>query len=270
MHAVKENVELRPIRTRAKFSAPRAITALILRETITAYGRHFGGYLWAFLEPVGSILALAFLLSLGFRAPPLGENFAIFMATGFMPYFMFLETNNRVAHALRFSQQLLSFPRVTFLDAIVARFVLVTLTRAVVSFAILFVIVTLWKTNTVFEPGPVIMGFGLAACLGLGCGLANAILLLRFSFWGSIWNMVVRVLMLTSGVIFLIEDLPEPYATWLVWNPIAHLPALVRAGFYHGYEPAYGSAFYVMGFALVLGTPALLFLKAFHRELLEK
>ena len=60
------------------FATPRIIVALILREIGTSYGRSPGGYIWALAEPVLGIALLTAIFSIGFRIPPLGNNFSIF------------------------------------------------------------------------------------------------------------------------------------------------------------------------------------------------
>jgi hypothetical protein len=47
----------------------RTITALILREMATTYGRSPGGYLWAVLEPVAGVALLSLVFSLALRNP---------------------------------------------------------------------------------------------------------------------------------------------------------------------------------------------------------
>ena len=55
----------------------------------TRFGRSYGGYVWAIAEPLGGILLLNIAFSLTLRHPPLGTNFALFYATGIIPFFLF-------------------------------------------------------------------------------------------------------------------------------------------------------------------------------------
>jgi ABC-type polysaccharide/polyol phosphate export permease len=106
------------------FATPRIISALILREIGTSYGRSPGGYLWALAEPVLGIALLTVIFSIGFRTPPIGVNFPLFYATGLLPFLMFVDLSNKVAQAINYSKQLLAYPRVTFIDALLGRFIL--------------------------------------------------------------------------------------------------------------------------------------------------
>jgi len=101
-----------------RFATARTVLALMLREMSTSYGRSPGGYLWAVLEPLGSII----LLSLGFaliaRHPPIGTNFILFYATGFLPFALFQDVSHSIARCISYSRALLAYPAVTWMDAL--------------------------------------------------------------------------------------------------------------------------------------------------------
>lgn len=261
---------LRSVSATPRYATFRAIGALVLREMSTAYGRSPGGYVWAVLEPSITILVLATLFSLGFRTPPIGENFAIFMATGFLPFFLYLEVSNKTAQAINFSKQLLNYPRVTFLDAILARFLLTIITRVLVSYIIFAFILTVFETRTILDLPRIVLSFTAAACLGLGVGMMNAVLITRFPLWQMFWGICTRPLIFLSNVIFLIESFPEPYSTWLEWNPLVHVTAMMRSAFYYSYHPDYLDIGYVFLVAAVPGVMGLLFLRRWYRDFLER
>ena len=58
-------------------------------------------------------------------------------------------------------------------------------------------------------------------------------------------------MVLVSGVLFHIEDLPEPIFAVLKWNPIAQIVAQTRHAFYPSYEIAWVSPAYVALIAAV-------------------
>ena len=111
----------------------RILVALIVRETGTKFGRSYGGYLWAIAEPLGGIVLLTLAFSLALRKPPLGSNFALFYATGVVPFMVFNNVARSVAAAVDSNRGLLRYPVVTTLDAVLAKFVLDFLTMFVVA-----------------------------------------------------------------------------------------------------------------------------------------
>lgn len=254
---------------RRRWATPRAIWALLLREMATGYGRSPGGYAWAVLEPVGGIALLSALFSLGFERPELGRNFPIFHATGLLPFLVFATVSGKVATSLLFSRALLAYPAVTWADAIIARFLLTLATQLLVAYLILGGILWAFDTQTVLDPAPIALCFALAAVLALGIGTLNAFLFTRFPAWQMVWSILMRPVFLMSAVFFTPDRLPQQYRDILWWNPLAHLPGLLRRGFYPGYRGDYVSPLYVLAVALLALVAGLLLLRWQARDLLN-
>ncbi|PIV76806.1 MAG: sugar ABC transporter permease [Rhodobacteraceae bacterium CG17_big_fil_post_rev_8_21_14_2_50_65_11] len=259
---------LKSVRLRPRFTSLRSIGALILREMNTTYGRSPGGYLWAVLQPLGGILLMVAIFSTGFRSPPLGSNFAIFYATGLLPYFLFLDVSGKLGMSLGFSRQLLAYPRITFMDTIIARFVLNTLTQLLVSYLILYAILALFETRTTLEVDRILMGYAMAISLAIGFGVMNCFLMAKFPVWQQVWGIVTRPLVLVSGIIFLYDGIPEPYRGYLWYNPLMHVTGEMRGAFYVSYEASYVDPGYVFGLSLVLTVFGLLFLRRYHKDII--
>ena len=251
-------------------SSLRAIAALVLREMSTRYGRTPGGYIWAIVEPLGMIVLLGFAWSLLARSPSLGTSFFLFKATGFLVMQTFTTLGGQVGHALTFSKPLLRYPRVSWVDAIAARFLLNALVMFTVTFLIITGVVLYEDIDTLLSWQPIFMAMGLGALLGLGVGCLNAFLFMRFPVWQQIWSILTRPLFLISGVIILYEDLP-PFAQTILWyNPILHLTGMMRDGFYPMYRPDYISLVFVLVCIAIPMVAGLLLLRRYHRELLYR
>lgn len=253
-----------------RWATPRAIMALVLREMSTTYGRSPGGYAWAILEPVAGILLLSLVFSAAFRAPPMGISFAMFYATGMLPFTAFTDIHSKVALSLLFSRQLLAYPTVTFLDALIARFLLNLMTQILVAYLIFGGCMLLFETRVSPNLPVIIEAFGLTALLSLGVGVLNAYLFSRFDVMQRAWSILMRPLFLLSGTMLLYESLPKPYDAILWYNPLIHVVGLMRRGFYPGYEAAYVSQAYVLGVSLTCMTLGLLLLRRHHRDLLQR
>ena len=260
---------LRPVRARLRFGTSRTVAALVLREMSTTYGRSPGGYLWAVLEPVASIALLTFVFSLAFRSPPLGSNFPIFYATGFMPFILFNDVSNKLSQSISFSKRLLSYPRVTFIDVMVARMILSVLTKLLVSYLIFLGILSLYDTGTQLDLPHVMLSFAMAIAFGIGVGTLNCFLMSMYPIWRQAWSILTTPLMLISGVIVLIDSLPDQYSTYLTYNPLVHITAEMRVGFYYSYAAPFVSPIYVFGVSLGLTAVGLLFLRRYYRDILE-
>ncbi len=253
-----------------RVAAARAVSALMLREMNTRYGRTPGGYVWAIAEPLGMIILLGFAWSLLARSPSLGTSYFLFKATGFMVLQTFTVLGGQIGGALMFSKRLLWYPRITWIDAILARFAL----NAAVVFAVTTLIIggiLLYEgLRPVIAWGPVFLAMGMAAGMGLGMGCLNCYLFMRFPVWQQIWSILTRPLFLISGVILLYEDMPQMAQQVLWYNPILHLTGWMREGFYPMYRPDYISAVYVGVWIAVPMALGLMLLRRHHRDLLAK
>jgi len=248
----------------------RSVSALMLREMTTRYGRTPGGYLWAILEPLGMIILLSVAFSLLARAPSLGTSFLLFKATGFLILQIFTGLGGQVGNALSFSKPLLRYPRVTWGDALLARFILNVLVIFTVITLILTGIILYEGVDVILRWGAILGAMGLTAALGLGVGCLNCFLFMRFPVWNQVWSIATRPLFLISGVIFLYEDMPSLAQSILWYNPILHLTGLMRMGFYPMYRPDYISLVFVGLCILIPMAFGLLLLKRYHRELLTR
>ena len=251
-------------------SAFRAISALILREMSTRYGRTPGGYIWAFLEPLGMIILLSVAFSVMARAPALGTSFLLFKATGFLILQIFTVLGGQIGNALSFSKSLLRYPRVTWGDALLARFILNTLVVFTVMTLILTGIIWYEGVDVILRWSAILGAMGLTAALGLGVGCLNCFLFMRFPVWNQIWSIVTRPLFLISGVIFLYDDMPSLAQSILWYNPILHLTGLMRMGFYPLYRPDYISLTFVGMCIMIPMALGLLLLHRYHRVLLNR
>lgn len=252
------------------FASFRTISALILREMSSSYGRTPGGYLWAVLEPLAAIMFLSLGFALVMRTPSLGTSFLLFYASGYLPFGLYGSISNKTARAIRYSSGLLKYPAVTWVDAVLARFLLNSLTEILVGALLIGGILMMVDAHAVFSPGPVFEALGLIMLLGLGIGMLNCVLFGLFPLWETAWAILNRPLFLASGIFFLYDDLPRQAQDIIWYNPILHVIGLMRRGFYPTYTAAYASPLYVTIFSLTLLTFGLILMGRFHREVLNK
>lgn len=261
---------LRELNRQRPFATSRVVAALMLREMSTTYGRSPVGYLWAVLQPVAGIVLLTLVFSLMLRSPPLGKSFALFYASGIVPFLLYMEVQSKIAGSIQFSRQLLVYPSVTVVDAILARFILNLLTQLLVAFIIFGVLMNLDDTHAAVDLPAISLALVMAAALGLGAGVLNAFLFGIFDEWNRIWAVLNRPMFILSCVLFTFESIPEPYRGWLWFNPLIHVVGQTRRGFYPFYEADYVSAAYVFLVSLVLLVLGLIFLKRYARYILTE
>ncbi len=248
----------------------RTIMALILREMSTRYGQNPGGCIWAVLEPLGAIFILSYGFSLMMRSPSLGSSFLLFYSTGYLPFNLYQSISSAVGRGISFSKPLLQYPAVTWLDAIIARFLLNLLTSALVTYLLMTGILASTDTRVVLDFQPIVAAMCLAAMLGLGIGTLNCALSGIYPTWDIIWGILTRPLFILSAVLYIMEDLPSSAQAVLWWNPIVHITGLMRIGFFPTYQPQYISATFVMSVSLITLFIGLVLLGRYHKDILNR
>ncbi len=224
----------------------RVLAALIMREMSTRYGRSVGGYIWAVLEPVGFIVILSVVFSQISRRPPLGDSFPMFYATGYMIFHFYRDISGVVSESIAVNRALLTFPRVTLIDAVIARFTLQFITVFFVSCLVLGSLWIITGHDLTLDVVALFQAVFFSSALGLGIGALNCVLFAYSPTWKRSFAIINRPMFLISGVFFLYEDLPFQAQQLLWWNPLIHVTALMRAAFYPIYEPLFVSFPYLM------------------------
>jgi capsular polysaccharide transport system permease protein len=253
-----------PIRT------GRTITALMLREMSSTYGRSAAGYFWAVAEPVGGVVLLTIVFSLALRSPSLGDNFALFYASGMLPFSLYNELANKIGRSISFSKQLLFYPGVTFMDAILARVLLNTLTQAMILVIILGGIIWIYDINVILDVPAITVAIGMAVLLAMGVGTLNCYLFWRLPAWDRIWVILNRPMFIMSCIFFPFESIPAPFQDYLWFNPVVHIVGQMRHGIYATYDPDYVSLTYCFGFGLACLFLGFMFLGRYHREIVNE
>ncbi len=250
----------------------RSIGALMMREMTTTYGRSPGGYIWAFLEPIGTIVVLTAVISLGLRLrqPSLGVNFAMFYATGLLSFSMYQRTQGKVAQSISYSRALLRYQAIRFFDTIAARVLLNFITQASVMLIIFAALTSIYDTRTQIDIRWVMLSMVMAASLGVGLGLINALLMPLFPVYASLFGILTTPLFFLSGILFIYEDLPAGAQPFAWFNPLIHVTGMMRRGFYPQYDAEFVSPMYVFTVALILAVIGFALISRYFRFVVDR
>jgi capsular polysaccharide transport system permease protein len=250
--------------------AMRTIVALIMREMATSYGRSPGGYIWAIAEPVAGIVLLTVIFSLGFHAPLIGTSFALFYASGLVPFLIYSDVSGKVSQSINFSLPLLGYPRVTLADAVLARTVLSVITQTLVCGLVFGGLLLFIGTQSRLDIALIGQSIFMAFALGFGVGTLNCFLITLFPVWQRVWSIVNRPVFLLSCIVFVFETIPLPFREWLWYNPIVHVVGMTRQGLYFSYSGEYVSAMYVYFLSLTLSVCGFFLIWRFKDRLLNR
>ena len=224
----------------------RVVYALALRETRTRFGKNQLGYFWALAEPTFFILTFFAMFVLIDRTTPGGMAVIPFLATGFIPYQLVINTATRVSKAVESNRGLLFYPHVQPLDLVFARSMLEMVTYLVV-FAILVGGYSVF-THTLVVDHVLLVLFSmlLTGALGATLGLVFCAFNVMTPTFERIKQPLMKPLFWISGLFFTANMIPAQYRQYLMWNPILHCVELVRTGWFPQYESLDASPTYVM------------------------
>lgn len=252
------------------FPTLRTTFALMLREMSARYGRSPGGYLWALFSPMIMITVLAVAFSLLSRSPPLGSSFLLYYASGQLTLSIYQQIQGAVANALKYSGSLMQFPTVTWIDALLSRFMLNFLTSLIVFFLLLFSIAWFVGDPIRFDMALMLEAVAITGAIGLGFGALTCYLFTEMPGLGEFWAYASRPLFIASGVIFMYEDMPKAAQDILWWNPLMHMTSLVREAIYPRYTADFATPLYPILFALVCGVLGFLLVRQHHDRIMNK
>ncbi|HEY0276551.1 MAG TPA: ABC transporter permease [Paenirhodobacter sp.] len=252
---------------RVRFRTMRVLIALMIREMITRYGRSWGGYIWAILEPAGIVAVLSIAFSAFLRTPPIGHSFALFYASGYLVFYFFNQIAAQSGTAIAVNRELMQLPMVRPLDAVIARFMLTFLTLICVASLIFGTLVVM--THTSVDVLHVLRAIVTVSVLGLGVGTVNAVIFTFIPVWRQIWAMLSAPLMILSGTFFLYTSMPGWIQKILIWNPLIHVTGEMRMAFYPNYRGEYISLTYAGGVGIVLVIVGMALVLRNHTALIE-
>ncbi len=244
----------------------RVLHALVLRESMTRYGEHKIGFLWAILEPMAMVIVFVTIFSL-FKSLTADVPIALFMLTGLVPFTLFQDNKTQMQSAIASNKALLAFPQVTTFDVIFARSILETLITLSVFVVLLTIFYLFGFEFRVENPIGVLAACGLIAAMGIGVGFMLASLKPLLPSVQQLSNALLgRPLFLSSGVFFSAERIPEEWRHYLLYNPLMHCLELLRSEFFYELDSPYGSWFYASAWAASLLALGLLMHQVLRRR----
>ncbi|WP_042777985.1 ABC transporter permease [Sinorhizobium fredii] len=213
----------------------RITAALMIREMSTRYGGKPGGYLWALFDPTAHVVMLTLIFQTIARLPALGTSFPLFFATGYLPFHCYQSMQSFISGTIKANKALLSYPIVTPADAVTSRYLLQASTSFLIVIIVLNVVALESDLTLHIDMTSAVAACVTATLLGLGVGLTNIALFARFPIYEQVFGLVMRPLMLLSGVFFLPHLIPHPFDKLLLYNPVVHVIIWFRRSIYPEY-----------------------------------
>lgn len=234
--------------------------ALILRDMRTRFGASLWGYGIVVLWPCVHVFVLIGMYTFQKMPAPLGDDRALFFATGAVPVLVFQYVSREVMKSVIMNRPLTYYPQVKLFDLIFSR-ILVEIVTGFLALLVVCLILTLIGVNPVpAKPFTAMCGYLAAIILGIGIGTINVAIIGFFPGWLLGYALFSILLYVSSGVIFMPSYLPEQIYHWMKYNPALQLSEWVRSAYY----PTAGlqiDELYVICFGLTSATIGLFLIK---------
>lgn len=233
----------------------RVISALLMREILTRYGRHNIGFLWLFVEPMLFTVGVTAIWTATRTIHGGNLPIAAFAITGYSSVLLWRNMPARCIGSIEPNAALLHHRNVKIIDIFISR-VLVEMMGASISFLGLTVFfhfigwVELPEDIVTLLTGWLsIAWFGSALAIYLGA-LAE-----RSELVEKLWHPAAYLLFPFSGAGFIVDSLPQTFQNILYFFPMVHGVELLREGYFgSAFHPHYDEAFLFcacLGFSLL-------------------
>ncbi len=239
----------------------RVLSALLIREMLTRYGRHNIGFLWLFVEPMIFTIGVTALWTATKSVHGSDLPIVAFALTGYSSVLLWRNMPGRCIGALEANLSLMYHRNIKPLDIYLAR-LMIEFSGATISFftlSLLFILIGWLEAPEDFLE--VVGGWLLIAWFGSVLAITLGALSQESELVDKLWHPASYLMFPLSGSAFLVSALP-PFAQEVVlYIPMVHGVEIVREGFFGSRVDAVYDLSYVIPFSLALSVAALMLVR---------
>lgn len=236
----------------------RIITALMMREVITRFGRQGLGFAWLIGEPLIFTFGVMALWSFTKPSYEHGIRLAPFVMTGYLGIILIRHFISFLTTALQSNIGLLYHRQVTPLHIMSSR-ILMEFGGATTAYFIVYM--ALFAFGQVSLPHDYLLvyyGWCLLGFLAAGFGMILTGLSMRFEFIERVTGLIGYLMIPLSGAFAMVAWLPAGVQKYYLMVPFVHCMEMMRDGVFGEFVPTYYSLTYPLGWAAVFNVLGLL------------
>lgn len=244
------------------FRHSRVIGALMMRETMTRYGREGLGFLWVIGEPL--IFCLGVVVMWHVLKPPYehGIKLGPFVMTGYMCLLLLRHLIGQGMGAIPGNVGLLYHSRISVLHIFFSRIILET-AGATVAFIIVYSI--LLALDQVSLPSNYLLlysGWLMMAGMGAGMSMIFGGLAVVSEFFERLTSFISYALIPVSGAFTMTSFLPHAGQEVYKWIPFPHCVEMVRASVFGEFVETHYNPLYALLWVVIFNLVGLIILAA--------
>ncbi|MDK9687571.1 ABC transporter permease [Halomonas sp. LC1] len=238
------NTHSAPKGARSSWQVTRSVWyAMFMREAISRTMSDRMGWFWMIFEPVAIVIIMVGIRSFANSERLIANaDFIPWMIVGMMGFFLVREGMLRGMGAIDANSSLFTYRQVQPIDPVLVRNFLEGMIRAFVF--IIFIVGGSLLSIDIFPDNAIsAVGAWLSLwCLGIGLGLVTSVAATLVPEVGRVLRMLSLPLLIISGVIFPLNQLPHWLLEYLMLNPIPHGLETLRLGFFEDYKTIHGTS----------------------------
>jgi len=205
--------------------------ALFLREALSRIFVSRTAWFWLIAEPIFQLIFMVFLFSVIHVRVIGGIDTANWIVLGMAGFLLFQRTSKQIIIGVKANKVLFTYRQVKPIDTLLVRAGLEGFIMVLV--IIILHIGMLMCDYSIMPSDPLrvmkaVLGLWL---FGMGFGLVASVAKELLPGFDKLLGFLMKPLMILSGVIFPIAQVPLPFREWLMYNPIAHGLEELRLGF---------------------------------------
>jgi len=227
------------------------VTALFLREIQTRFGTKKMGYFWAIFDAMFMVLVFAGLKAAIAKKSMPGVDFPVFLATGFLAFFLFQHIVKSSMGAFSANQALFAYKQVKPFDTIVTRVLLEILVSSVAT--LVFIAIGLYfDFDIAVKDFNMVMLAVIWLCIfGFGLGLMSAVFSYFYETFGKVMNIIMTPLLFVSALMYTVDSLPPVLRKIILYNPLVHFIEMIHGFYFHALDTRYVDYEYMMYWTIV-------------------
>jgi lipopolysaccharide transport system permease protein len=215
---------------------------LVRRDIVLRYKGSMMGFLWALINPLFMMLIFSFVFSKILRMDI--KNYPLFLFSAFIPWNFFQTSLFAATPSISQNASIITkifFPReIIPLSLVISNFIHTFLVGFVVNFALIIfyhVPLNLWL---LFLP----LVFIVQVLFTSGMALMLACLQVYFKDVTVLLGHVLTLWLYSTPIIYPLHMVPEPYLTWIRYNPLTGIIVAYRNILFYGISPLMGDFIY--------------------------
>lgn len=238
----------------------RIISALMMREIVTRFGREGFGFLWLIGEPLLFCLGVLVLWSIIKPEYEHGIRVGPFVMTGYMCLLLLRHQISYAQGAIQGNVGLLFHKQIAIVHLFLSRYILEFLGATAAFIVVYIVLIFLGQISLPKDILLLYAGWMVLALNSIGLATVLAALAIRWEFMERIVPLLTYMLIPLSGAFFMVAWLPPHFREIYLLVPIPHGIEMVRGGVFGPFVETHYHAAYALAWAAVMNFVGLILL----------